>query len=128
MQYIMHAYNTPDNLVRYNAHLWCEDVRRVIWSFVLKKHCGLHHGQMLSFLFFIKSHWSSLKKKRYRGLQFTQKQHTNIWKLEKTPLIYFHFLMTSAKWKKPFKERMTDSADTLLPLVCFSFSESINVI
>ncbi len=72
MQYIMHAYNTPDNLVRYNAHLWREDVRRVIWSFVLKKHCGLHHGQMLSLLFFIKSHWSSLKKKIWRTSVYSE--------------------------------------------------------
>lgn len=37
MQYIMHGYNKPDNLVWYYSHLWREDVRRVIWSFVLKK-------------------------------------------------------------------------------------------
>lgn len=67
MKYIMHAYNTPDNLVWYNAHFWCEDVRRVIWSFVLKKH-GWEHWLWIALrtnalMLFIKSHYNSLEKK-----------------------------------------------------------------
>lgn len=97
MQYIMHAYKTPDNPVWHNAHLWREELR--LKKAQLRTLIVDYITDKCSHSCFSSKSWK-FSKKRCRRLQFIQKLHTNIWNLEKTPLIYFHFLMTSTKWKR----------------------------
>lgn len=94
MKYIMHAYNTPDNLVWYNAHFWREDVRRVIWSFVLKKQDWEHWlwialQKMLSCF---SSKVITVLWKRSRTSVYSETAYKYLKLRENPPLIFFlHF-------------------------------------